>query len=219
MTETPSETISVAIIDDHTIIHDGVRSMAEREPDIRFVGGATNPTDGYALIERTNPDVIILDVRLGKFDGIELCAELRKRFPGSPVLIFSGFCTAELLAEVIRAGASGYMLKDTDTTRMPWALREFHRTGRYFDSQVTSDLLIDFVDHGGATSALLSEREQRIVELIAAGASNHDIALELHISYHTVKAHVAALLRRFDVSRRAELVKVAMERQIVRGGQ
>lgn len=209
------EGFDVAVIDDHMVIHEGIRAMADREPDMRFVGGATNPEDAVALLERTAPNVAVLDVRLGTSSGIELCEQLRERFPATGILMFSAFCNAELLTQAIRAGAGGYVLKDTDTSRMPAVLREFRRSGRYFDPQVAGDLLVGMVASDGRTDPGLTERELRIIEMVASGASNYDIGGELNLSHHTVKFHLAALMRRFGVRRRAELVKVAMERQII----
>jgi DNA-binding NarL/FixJ family response regulator len=207
-------TIDVAVIDDHMVIHDGVRAMAEREPDLNFVGGATNPQDALRLVERTLPALVLLDVRLGPANGFDLCAELRQRFPDTGVLIFSAFCNSELLTQAIRAGAGGYVLKDTDTGRLPGVIRQFRQSGTYFDPQVAGDLLIGMVSGDGGDTGL-SERDRRIIRLIAQGASNYDIATELNLSSHTVKFHVTGLLRRFGVNRRVELVKVAMERHLV----
>jgi DNA-binding NarL/FixJ family response regulator len=209
--------IDVAVIDDHMVIHDGVRAMAEREPDLNFVGGATNPQEALLLVERTAPALVLLDVRLGPANGFELCTELRGRFPATGVLIFSAFCNSELLTQAIRAGAGGYVLKDTDTGRLPAVIRQFHQSGTYFDPQVAGDLLIGMVggEGGRRTETGLSDRDRHIIRLIAQGASNYDIATELNLSSHTVKFHVTGLLRRFGVNRRVELVKVAMERQLV----
>jgi DNA-binding NarL/FixJ family response regulator len=209
--------IDVAIIDDHMVVQDGVRAMAEREPDMRFVGGATSAQEAVALVEQTHPTVLLLDVRLGAASGLDLCEQLSTRFPDSRILVFSAFCNNELLTQAIRAGAGGYVVKDADTSRLPGVIREFHRTGKYFDPQVAGDLLVGIVG-GGSRRPVdpgLSARERRIIQLVAQGASNHDIANELNISYHTVKFHISGLLRRFGVQRRAELVRVAMERQIV----
>lgn len=211
------DVIDVAVVDDHMVIHDGVRAMADRETDLQYVGGATNPRDALALIEATSPAVVLLDVRLGPASGFELCQQLRERFPDTRVLIFSAFCNSDLLTQAIRAGAGGYVLKETDTSRLPAVIREFHEAGTYFDPRVAGDLLIGMVSTDGRrrTDTGLSDRDRRIIRLIADGASNYDIATELNLSSHTVKFHVTGLLRRFGVHRRVELVKVAMERHLV----
>jgi DNA-binding NarL/FixJ family response regulator len=213
------KTIEVAIIDDHAVVHDGIRAMVERDPALSFVGGARSSEDGMALIERTRPDVLLLDMRLGDESGFALCQRLHVSFPEVAILMFSGFCNSELLTQAIRAGASGYVLKDTDTSRLSDVVREFHERGSYFDPGVASDLLVGIVGGGEGSgrkqSPTVTEQDIRILELIAEGATNYDIATELHLSSNTVKFHVTRLLRRFGASRRSELVRLAMERQIL----
>lgn len=212
--------IDIVVVDDHMVVRDGVRAMAERSPGLRFAGGAATAAEAVVLIERERPQVALLDMRLGRENGFDLCRRLTERFPGTAILMFSGFCNAELLSEAIRAGAGGYVLKETDTTRLPEIVREFHRSGTYFDPRVAGDLLVGMVGSTGAggraPGVALAERDRRIIELISQGASNYDIATELNVSSHTVKFHITVLLRRFGVSRRAELVRAAMERQILR---
>lgn len=213
------ETIAIAIIDDHLVVHDGVRAMAERDPLLRFVGGARTSADGLAMLEAEQPDVLLLDMRLGDERGFTLCEILRELYPDLGILIFSGFCNSEILTQAIGAGANGYVLKDTDTARLSGVLREFHAHGSYFDPAVASDLMLSLATvHGSGhetEAAALSPQDLRIIELIAEGATNYDIATEINLSSNTVKFHISRLLRRFGVTRRAELVKMAMERQIL----
>lgn len=214
------EQISVAIVDDHIVVHDGIRAMAERDPLLRFVGGARNSTDGLALAESTTPDILLIDMRLADEKGFTLCRLIHERMPEIKILIFSGFCNSELLTQAIRAGATGYVLKDTDTERLCGVLHEFHANGSYFDPTLSSDLLMGIASAGHGEAGRIepptvSAQDLRIIEMIASGATNYDIATELNLSSNTVKFHISRLLRRFGVSRRAELVKLAMERQIL----
>lgn len=218
--EDPLQTIRVAIIDDHLVVHDGVRAMGERDPFLQFVGGARNSADGLAMVEAEQPDVLLLDMRLGDESGFALCELLHERHPELGILMFSGFCNSELLTQAIGAGASGYVLKDTDTASLSGVLREFHEHGSYFDPAVASDLMMGLAAAQGAKGGRaeapnLSDQDLRIIELIAEGATNYDIATEINLSSNTVKFHISRLLRRFGVTRRAELVKLAMERQLL----
>lgn len=217
--EDPPETIGVAIIDDHLVVADGVRAMAERDPSLRFVGGARSAADGLAMIETEQPDVLLLDMRLGDESGFSLCELLHERFPELRILMFSGFCNSELVAQAIAAGAGGYVLKDTDTQRLSGVVREFHEHGSYFDPAVAADLMVGMAASrrasGRSTARALSPQDLRIIELIAEGATNYDIATEINLSSNTVKFHISRLLRHFGVTRRTELVKLAMERQIL----
>lgn len=213
------KTIGVAIIDDHLVVHDGVRAMAERDPSLNFVGGARSAADGLAMLEAEQPDVLLLDMRLGDESGFDLCERLRDRFPELGILMFSGFCNSQLLTQAIASGASGYVLKDTDTNRLSDVLREFHEHGSYFDPAVASDLMAGLAaaQHSDVRpeAPTLSEQDLRIITLIAEGATNYDIATEIHLSSNTVKFHISRLLRRFGATRRTELVKLAMERHLL----
>lgn len=209
------ESIRIFVVDDHMVVHDGVRAMAEREEGMVFCGGATGGEDALDQIGLHPPDVVLLDLRLGSENGFELCKRMRERFPELSILVFSAFGNAELLTQAIRAGASGYVLKDTNTSRLPAIIREFWAVGSYFDPRTVGQILIDSLDPRTRGSKQLSERELAIIKLIGQGASNYEIANELNISPHTVKFHITSLLRRFDVRRRAELVKVAMDRQLM----
>lgn len=214
------EMVAVAIIDDHIVVHDGVRAAVEADPALDFVGGARTSAEGLALVDSQKPDVLLIDIRLGKESGFTLCKELRRRFPELGILIFSGFCNSELLTEAIRAGAGGYLLKETDTNRLASILREFHQHGSYFHPGAVADFLTGIATggrnlEGRPEASHLSAQDLRIIELIADGHTNYDIATELNLSSNTVKFHVSRLLRRFGVARRTELVKLAMERQIL----
>jgi DNA-binding NarL/FixJ family response regulator len=194
--------------------------MVERDPALSFVGGARSSEDGMALIERTQPDVLLLDMRLGDESGFAVCELIHERHPDLGILMFSGFCNSELLTQAIQAGARGYVLKDTDTNRLSGVLREFHEHGSYFDPAVASDLMMGLTAaaqraDGRREATALSDQDLRIIGLIADGATNYDIANEINLSSNTVKFHISRLLRHFGVTRRAELVKLAMERQLL----
>lgn len=211
-----AEEIGVFVVDDHGVVHDGVRAMTEREPGMAFSGGATNAHQALDLIAVTKPDVVLLDLRIGSENGFDLCQRLRAQFPNLGILIFSAFGNVELLTQAIRAGANGYVLKDTNTSRLPAIIRDFREAGSYFDPRTAGQILIDALDPStGKATKQLSERELAIIRHIGEGASNYDIARELNISPHTVKFHITSLLRRFGVRKRAELVKVAMDRQLM----
>ncbi|NMH97507.1 response regulator [Pseudonocardia acidicola] len=206
--------IRFCVVDDHEIVHDGLRAMAAREDDLEFTGATTSPADAPALIERAGPDVLLLDLRLGEENSTDLCAELTRRFPELTVLVFSAYGNAELLSQAIRAGAAGYVLKDTSTARIPDILRELRRNGSYFDPRIAGRLLRRSASPS-ATPEAFGERELEIVRRIARGENNHEIGERLHISPHTVKFHVTTMLRRHELRRRAELVRLAMELHVL----
>ncbi|MBO0877106.1 MAG: response regulator transcription factor [Pseudonocardia sp.] len=206
--------IRFCVVDDHEIIHDGLRAMADREPDLEFAGATTRPDDAVALVRRARPDVLLLDLRLGANNSTGLCAELAGTFPNLAVLMFSAYGNAELLTQAIRAGAAGYVVKDTSTTRIPDILRELRRTGTYFDPKLAGGLLRRSIAPEGDEAAF-SQRELDIVRCIAHGQDNHAIGERLHISPHTVKFHVNAMLRRHQLQRRTELVRLVMQMHLL----
>lgn len=205
--------IRFCVVDDHEIIHDGLRAMAAREPDLEFAGATTRPDDAVALVRRAHPDVLLLDLRLGANNSTGLCAELAGSFPNLAVLVFSAYGNAELLTQAIRAGAAGYVVKDTSTTRIPDILRELRRTGTYFDPKLAGGLLRRSIAPQGAES--FNHRELAIIRCIAHGQDNHAIGERLHISPHTVKFHITAMLRRHHLRRRTELVRLAMQMHLL----
>jgi DNA-binding NarL/FixJ family response regulator len=206
--------IRFCVVDDHEIIHDGLRAMADRADDLEFAGATTRPREAVAMIARARPDILLLDLRLGEENSTDLCAELATRFPDLAILVFSAYGNAELLSQAIRAGAAGYVVKDTTTSRIPDILRELRRSGTYFDPKLAGGLLRRSVDRAGPTPPF-SERELDILRGIAHGQDNHAIGERLRISSHTVKFHVTAMLRRHDLHRRAELVRLAMRMHLL----
>jgi DNA-binding NarL/FixJ family response regulator len=204
---------SLVVVDDHGIVRDGVRSVADRTEDFVFAGEAGTSAEALELLEREQVDIVLLDYRLGAESGFELCSEIRRRWPETRVLIFTAFGNPELLTQAIRAGASGYILKETSTARLPDALRLTCEHGSYFDPRLAGATLMATVGQVSVSAPPhgMTDREATILRLIAAGRSNQEIATELYLSPHTIKFHVTRLLRRFEVHRRSELARIAAD--------
>lgn len=201
----------VAVVDDHGIVREGVRATVEREPDLEFAGEASTSQEALDLLARERADIVLLDYRLGHDSGFQICSRIKAEHPSVRVLIFTAFGNPELLTQAIRAGASGYILKDTHTRRIPDALRTVVEHGSYFDPRLAGQTLLATVGQPASATHSLTERELDILRLVAEGRSNQEIASELYLSPHTVKLHVSRLLRRYAVRRRSELAKVAAE--------
>lgn len=208
--------IRFCVVDDHEIIHDGLRAMAEREEDLQFVGSASSAEDALDLVDTARPDALLLDMRLASGNSIDTCVALTKAFPQLKIVIFSAYGNPELLAQAIQAGAVGYVLKETTTSRLPDVIREVAVAGSYFDPRLASGLLRR---SAGASQPAFNERELEIVKLVARGMDNHAIGEQVCISPHTVKFHITAMLRRHGVRKRTELVRVAMDLHLIDGGQ
>ncbi|GAA4902092.1 DNA-binding NarL/FixJ family response regulator [Actinomycetospora succinea] len=203
--------IGFCVVDDHEVVHDGLRALAGREPDLEFLGAASTVGEGEGLVARTRPDVALVDLRIGERgggSGIELCRALTRDAQAPAVVIFSAYGNRDLLAQAIDAGASGYMLKETSVSRVPEILREVVTAGSWFEPRIAGELL-QRRRSSSPGAATFSERDLAIVQAIGRGESNHEIGERLHLSSHTVKYHVASMLRRHGCSRRAELVRIA----------
>jgi DNA-binding NarL/FixJ family response regulator len=204
--------IRFCVVDDHEIVHEGLRAMAGREDDLEFAGSATTATEAEKLVVDAQPDVLLLDMRLAGGNTFDTCAALSAAFGDLKIAIFSGYGNPELLAQALHAGAAGYILKETTTARLPGIIRELATTGSYFDQRLAGGLLRR---SAGANQAAFNERELEIVRLIARGLDNHQIGEQVFISPHTVKFHVTAMLRRHKLSRRTELVRLAMDLHLI----
>lgn len=206
--------IRFCIVDDHEIVHDGLRAMAGRETDLEFAGAAASAADAKRLIAVERPDVLLLDMRLTAENSLDSCSTLSTALPGIKIAVFSAYGNPELLERAIRSGAAGYVLKETTTARLPDIIRELVASGSYFDPRLASGLLRR---SAGPSQPAFNDRELEIVRLIARGLDNHRIGDEVCISPHTVKFHVSAMLRRHKVRRRTELVRVAMDLHLIDG--
>jgi two-component system response regulator DevR len=206
--------IRVAIIDDHAIVRQGLRAMIDREPDLRVVGEASNARQATAMLDRAQPRVVLLDLKLtpgGECDGLPLCATITQRYPGVRVLVLTSSAEEWLILDSIRQGAKGFVLKDVDLTELVRAIRAVHRGESAFDPRSTG-IVVSWM-HGsqrsGVTASDITPREREILCLLARGLSNVAIGQRLYISAATVKFHVGNVMQKLGVRRRAEAVYAA----------
>lgn len=209
------ESIRVGIVDDHPVVRDGVRRMAEQAPGLGFCGEASNGEELKALLGRIELDVLIFDVRLADEDGFALCAWVHCTYPDLRVLMLSAFGNAYLLQESVRAGASGYALKDVSMRQLPTIVRQIHEEGTYFDPRLSGEVLRALGKEADDPGHNLSPREVAIIRLVAEGMTNKEIARELSLSPDTVKLHVGELLHRLGLKRRPELVKFGFQNNLI----
>jgi DNA-binding NarL/FixJ family response regulator len=203
--------IRLCAADDHQVVIDGIAAMAARTDDIEFCGAVGQLADVPLLVERAQPDVLLLDLRFGEQDSLEACAELGAKARDLRVLVFSGYGDVEILRAAVRAGASGYVLKDTSTRDLPHAIRTCATRGSYFDPQLIDPALIlgETAETPARAELSLTSREETVLRLVANGLTNAQIAASLHYSVHTVKLDIARILRRVGVRRRVDLARYA----------
>src|SRR6266496_3075871 len=199
--------VRIVLVDDHAILRQGLRSLLEREHDLQVVGEASSAGEALAVVERTRPTIVVLDMKLSPAsdnDGLGLCARLTKRYPGLSVLVLSTFVDDALVVSAIEHGASGYVVKDVDTVELVRSIRLVARNGSAFDSRSAAAMVRSI--HAPQARSPLTDRELNVLRLVANGLSNRGIGAHLHLSETTVKFHVRNIMRKLDATSRAEAV-------------
>jgi two-component system, NarL family, response regulator DevR len=203
--------IRIVLVDDHSIMRQGLRAVLEREDDLRVVGEAATPAGAAAAVLDVRPNVVLLDLKLSagpQTDGLDLCRALTTAHPGIGVLVLTTFTEDRLVVRAVQAGARGYVVKDVDTTELVRAIRAVSRGESAFDARSAS-AMVRTLNGASADREQLTDRELEVLRLLARGLSNRAIGGELYISETTVKFHVGNLMRKLLVSRRAEAVYAA----------
>ena len=204
--------VRIVLVDDHSIMRQGLRAVLEREPDLRVVGEAGTADGAVAAVGSVRPNVVLLDLKLSsgpQVDGLALCKRLVGQHPGLGVLVLTTFAEDRLVVDAVQAGARGYVVKDVDTTELVRAIRAVARGESAFDARSASAMARAVGGGGAAERDRLTDRELDVLRLLARGLSNRAIGRELFISDTTVKFHVGNLMRKLVVSRRAEAVYAA----------
>jgi len=210
----PHVTLRIFLVDDHEVVRRGVRDLLETEDDFEVVGEAGTVEEAMQRIATDVPDVAVLDVRLPDGNGVELCRDLRSEFPGLACLMLTSFDDDEALFEAIMAGAAGYVLKQVKGSDIVNAVREVGAGRSLLDPAMTSRV-IDRLRTGSSTDprlASLSPQERKILDLLAEGKTNRQIATEMYLAEKTVKNYVSNLLTKMGMSRRTEAAVYAVRK-------
>jgi len=199
-------TVRVFLLDDHEVVRRGVRDLLEAQEDFEVVGEASTAVEGLARIPPTKPDVAVVDMRLPDGNGVEVCREVRSRDPRIQCLILTSFADDEALFDAIMAGAAGYLLKQIKGTDLVDAVRRVASGQSLLDPQVTARVL-ERLRKGPEEDerlARLTEQERKILDLIAEGLTNRQIAERIFLAEKTVKNYVSNLLAKLGMERRTE---------------
>ncbi len=198
--------IRVFVLDDHELVRTGLRTLLEDEDDMEVIGEAGTVADGVRLIRQLEPDVAILDVRLPDGSGIEVCREIQSSTPFVRCLMLTSHSDDDALFSSIMAGASGYVLKEVGSGDLLGDIRRVSKGASLLDPALTQELLDRLRRDQEAESRLtvLTPQERRVLELIAQGQSNRQIAQELFLAEATVKNYVSSLLSKLGMRRRTE---------------
>lgn len=209
-------TIRVLVADDHAVVREGIRHVLEREPGFEVVAEAANGSEVLPLAERHRPDVAVLDISMPGESGIQVAAQLRQRLPDTRILILSMYDNAEYVLESVRAGAHGYILKDTAATELRRAIRAVQNGEAFLSPPVASRLTAAVrgeLEREARTGDLgsLTGREREVLRGIVGGQTNKEIAAALGISHRTVETHRESLMRKLRIRTVAGLTRFALE--------
>ncbi len=204
-------TVRILIVDDQQLMREGLRTLLELEEGISIVGEAGDGTAGIEAFEESKPDVVLMDIRMPRMDGVEATRRIRSRHPEARILVLTTFDEDELVFDAIRAGASGYLLKDLTGSELADAVRSVARGGAALQPAVARKVMDAFArlstPSPGPDRHLvepLSARERAVLALIGRGLSNKEIADRLFLAEGTVKNHVTAILQKIDVRDRTQ---------------
>ena len=205
--------LRVLLADDHVTVRHGLKLLIEGEPDMSVVAEASDGAAALALAAEHRPDVIVMDVSMPGMNGLVATRTLRKTLPSVAVVTLTRHADDAYLQELLRAGASGYVLKQSAPTELLHAIRAVGAGGQYVDSSLTARVTAGFLGREGRSTraaAAITEREAAVLRLIASGYSNKEIATRLDVSVKTVEAHKANAMRKLDLTSRIDIVKYAI---------
>ena len=216
------ESIKVILVDDHQLVRDGIRSLIKDAKNIDVIEEAS---DGYELLEKlktTKPDIIVLDVSMPRLSGIETTKKITQEFPDIKVLVLSMFTSEEYIFNAIKAGAKGYLPKNTSKKELLEAIYSINAGNEYFSDSISNIILKSYIkktktndDYSGKKQNVLSNRELEILTLFAEGNTNQEIAEKLFLSIRTVESHKNHIMQKLELKTTVDLVKFAIKNNII----
>ena len=207
----PTNAISVLIADDHPVIREGLMRIFKSQKDIEVVAEATNGEEALELCNRHSPDILLLDLRMPKKDGLQVITELAaRRSSKTRIVVMTTYESEEDIRRALKAGAKGYLVKGTDPQQIWEAVRKVAAGGSLFPATIASKVAESMA------RPELSKRERQVLECIANGRSNKEIGQILFISEHTVKTHVKSILTKLDAIGRTEAIAVGIKRGLIK---
>lgn len=218
MTSRPASTIRVAVADDHPVVRDGLVAMLRSEPEFEVVGEAGSGSEAVRLVERLGPDVLMLDLEMPGLDGVGVLRRLRELASPTRAIVFTVFDTDERIIAAVEAGAAGYLLKGVPRAEIFAAIRVVHGGGSLLQPVVATTVLRHVAARGDArvgasapAAITLTPRESAVLQHLARGRSNKQIAAALGVSERTVKFHVSTLFTKLGATNRTEAVTRAIQ--------
>jgi NarL family two-component system response regulator LiaR len=213
-------TIKVLVVDDHTIVREGICALLSLVDDIEVVGEAANGSEALKKVNELEPDVVLMDIAMPIMDGLEATRRIRREFPKTRVLVLTQYDDKEYVFPIIETGAAGFISKVAASSELASGIRSIYQGDSYLSPSVAK-LLVEGYQHGvGGRSGhdpyeQLTDRERDVFKLVAEGRTTHDIADILVISPKTVEGHKTNIMAKLGIRNRIELVKYALRRGII----
>jgi two-component system response regulator NreC len=214
------EKIRVFLVDDHTVVRQGLRRILESDDEIEIVGEAGDGRTAIDLVQKLRPHVVVMDVAMPELNGIEATRQILKRVEGAKVLVLSMHGDDVYVRQALKAGARGYLLKDSEDLDLIKAVKAIRGGGSFFSPPVSKVVLSGYLGDkaDGDTEdsvARLTDREREVLQLIAEGKTNKEVAHALSVSVNTVETHRKHIMEKLDLHNTAELVRFAIRTKIV----
>jgi len=213
--------IKVLLVDDHTVVLKGLAFFLSTQEDLDLVGEANNGKEALVKVGETNPDVILMDLYMPEMDGVEATAYIKKEYPNVKVIVLTSFSDQAHVLPALRAGASGYILKDVEPDQLVEAIRSAYKGNIQLHPDIANALLSQTLpveekeEEPSIQVDVLTARENEVLQLLAKGMSNKEIASVLVITEKTVKAHVSSILSKLNLSDRTQAALYAVKNGIV----
>jgi len=208
--------IRILLADDHKITRQGLRSLLEQQDDMEVVAEAENGRTAVALVDELLPDVVIMDVTMPDLNGVEATHQIVSKYPDVKVIALSMHSDTLFVTEMLRSGASGYLLKDCAFEELARAIRAVMNDKTYLSPSISAVVVEDYLHRLSkadfSASGILTDREREVLQLMAEGKSTKQIALKLHISIKTVETHRRQIMNKLDIHTVAELTKYAVRK-------
>ncbi|HDS1792721.1 MULTISPECIES: response regulator [Pseudomonas] len=205
-----SAQIRLALVDDHSLVRDGIKALLSVVPNVAVVGEAESGAHAMEMVDQCKPDLLLVDINLPDINGLVLTRTLRERHPLLRVLVLSMHDSKEYVSESLRAGASGYVLKNSPSREIVAAIEAIANGGTFYSAEIAQKLLLD-----DGSSSELTPRESEVLYKMAQGLNNKEMARELNISVRTVETHRLSIRRKLKIDKPVALVKYAIDHGII----
>ncbi len=212
--------IKIIVADDHNLVREGIVALLQNNKEIEIVGQASDGAIAVRLAKQYNPDIVIMDLSMPTLNGLEATYQIKRDVPDVKVLILTQHDNEEYIIQIIKAGASGYILKSSVSADLMKSILQLQRGETFFSPTISRKILDDYINkikesEGGAKIQELSHREREVLQLIAEGKSNQQVAQKLFISVRTVEFHRANIMHKLNLPDITSLVKYAIQKGII----